>query len=181
MLGRVRLIRRHCSRWYRLPSLRRESFFPIGGMYTIVENLLTAAYKSGVQFHYNKPVKLIRVSGKRPIVSSSKMDLKLNVILLLPTRISLMFIANYCTWQGKIKKAWQVEYSCSAICFHWGLDKVYPQLGHHSVFLSDEFREGLEKIFKDKSISDHPSFYVHARSGPILPLLRITMILFHLL
>jgi phytoene desaturase len=55
-----------------------------------------------------------------------------------------------------------MKYSCSAICFHWGLDKVYTQLGHHSVFLSDGFREGLDKIFKDKSISDHPSFYIHA-------------------
>ena len=56
----------------------------------------------------------------------------------------------------------KMKYSCSAICYHWGLDKVYPQLGHHSVFLSDGFREGLDKIFKDKSISDQPSFYIHA-------------------
>jgi phytoene desaturase len=55
-----------------------------------------------------------------------------------------------------------MKYSCSAICFHWGLDKIYPQLGHHSVFLSDEFRDGLDRIFKDKSVGDHPGFYVHA-------------------
>jgi phytoene desaturase len=57
-----------------------------------------------------------------------------------------------------------MKYSCSAICYHWGLDKVYSQLGHHSVFLSDGFRQGLDRIFKDKLISDHPSFYVHAPS-----------------
>jgi phytoene desaturase len=55
-----------------------------------------------------------------------------------------------------------MKYSCSAICYHWGLDKVYHQLDHHSVFLSDGFREGLDLIFKDKSISDRPSFYIHA-------------------
>jgi phytoene desaturase len=55
-----------------------------------------------------------------------------------------------------------MKYSCSAICYHWGLDKKYPQLGHHSVFLSDGFRDGLDKIFKDKSISARPSFYIHA-------------------
>jgi phytoene desaturase len=60
---------------------------------------------------------------------------------------------------GRLDK---MKYSCSAICYHWGLDKVYPQLGHHSVFLSDGFREGLDRIFIDKSISDHPSFYIHA-------------------
>jgi phytoene desaturase len=56
----------------------------------------------------------------------------------------------------------RMKYSCSAICFHWGLDKIYPQLAHHNVFLAEGFREGLEKIFKDKSVSDNPSFYIHA-------------------
>jgi phytoene desaturase len=55
-----------------------------------------------------------------------------------------------------------MRYSCSAICFHWGLDKVYPQLAHHNVFLSDSFREGLDRIFKDKSVNDNPCFYLHA-------------------
>ena len=64
--------------------------------------------------------------------------------------------------RGKSRRLDSMKYSCSAICYHWGLDKVYPQLGHHSVFLSDGFREGLDRIFKDKSVSDHPSFYVHA-------------------
>jgi phytoene desaturase len=61
-----------------------------------------------------------------------------------------------------------MEYSCSAVCLHWGLDKIYPQLDHHNVFLSDGFKEGLEKIFRDKTIGDTPSFYVHApvRSDP---------------
>jgi phytoene desaturase len=56
----------------------------------------------------------------------------------------------------------RLRYSCSALSFHWGLDKVYPQLDQHSVFLSDNFRIGLRKIFKDKSVGDEPCFYVHA-------------------
>jgi phytoene desaturase len=46
--------------------------------------------------------------------------------------------------------------------FHWGLDKMYPQLEHHSIFLSEQYRTNLDKIFNEKSISDKPSFYVHA-------------------
>jgi phytoene desaturase len=54
------------------------------------------------------------------------------------------------------------KYSCSAIVFHWGVDKIYPQLDHHSVFLNDPYKQGLDKVFKEKSLSDHPSFYIHA-------------------
>jgi phytoene dehydrogenase-like protein len=55
-----------------------------------------------------------------------------------------------------------LNYSCSAICFHWGLDKQYPQLGQHSVFLSDGFEQGLKTIFREKSVCSSPSFYIHA-------------------
>jgi phytoene desaturase len=61
-----------------------------------------------------------------------------------------------------------LKYSCSALVIHWALDKQYPQIGHHSTFLSDDFRAGLDKIFRDKSMGDDPCFYIHApvRSDP---------------
>ena len=143
-------------------ELTEGSFFPMGGMYTIVENLLSEARASGVVFNYNKPVKNIRTKGKRAesIVLEDGSEVVADIVIanadlpyvyrkLLPDRM-------------KSRRLDKLKYSCSAICFHWGLDKVYPQLGHHSVFLSDGFREGLDRIFKDKSISDHPSFYIHA-------------------
>ena len=143
-------------------ELTEGSFFPMGGMYTIVENLLSEARASGVVFNYNKPVKNIRIKGKRAesIVLEDGSEVVADIVIanadlpyvyrkLLPDRM-------------KSRRLDKLKYSCSAICFHWGLDKVYPQLGHHSVFLSDGFREGLDRIFKDKSISDHPSFYIHA-------------------
>jgi phytoene desaturase len=64
--------------------------------------------------------------------------------------------------KGKSRKIDKMNYSASAICIHMGIDKQYPQLGHHSVFLSDDFRAGLDKIFKEKSVSRTPSFYLHA-------------------
>ena len=143
-------------------ELTEGSSFPIGGMYTIVENLLSAAHKSGVQFHYNKPVKLIHVSRKKAdsIILEDGSEVKSDVIV---ANADLPYVyRKLLPDRGKSRRLDRLKYSCSAICFHWGLDKVYPQLGHHSVFLSDEFREGLDKIFKDKSIGNHPSFYVHA-------------------
>ena len=143
-------------------ELTEGSFFPKGGMFSIVEKLLSEAQSSGVQFHYNMPVKRISLNGKKAesIILDNGSEIKADIIIanadlpyvyrkLLPDRVK----------SGRLDR---MKYSCSAICFHWGLDKVYPQLGHHSVFLSDGFRDGLDSIFKDKSVSDHPSFYVHA-------------------
>ena len=143
-------------------ELTEGSFFPKGGMYTIVEKLLAEAQSSGVSFSYNKPVKKINVSGKEAesIILEDGSVIKADIVV---ANADLPYVyRKLLPDKSKSRRLDSMKYSCSAICFHWGLDKVYPQLGHHSVFLSDGFREGLDRIFKDKSISDHPSFYIHA-------------------
>jgi phytoene desaturase len=143
-------------------ELTEGSFFPKGGMYTIVKKLLSEAVSSGVIFHYNEPAIKIRVTGNKAesIIFENGSEVKADIIV---ANADLPYVyRKLLPDRGKSRRLDRMKYSCSAICFHWGLDKVYSQLGHHSVFLSDEFREGLDRIFKDKLISDHPSFYIHA-------------------
>jgi phytoene desaturase len=143
-------------------ELTEGSFFPKGGMFTVVQKLMAAAEESGVQFHFCKPVERIRVNGKRAetVILEDGTEVSADVIV---ANADLPYVyRTLLPDRRKSEKLDRMKYSCSAICFHWGLDKVYPQLGHHSVFLSDGFREGLDKIFLEKSVSDHPSFYIHA-------------------
>ena len=46
--------------------------------------------------------------------------------------------------------------------FYWGVDKVYPQLGTHNVFLAGDYQASFDAIFNDHTLPDEPSFYVHA-------------------
>jgi phytoene desaturase len=143
-------------------ELKEGSFFPTGGMFSIVEKLLSAAQSSDVKFCYNKPVKEIRVKNNKA-VSVLFDDLSENKADIIVVNADLPYVyRQLLPDKGKSKRLDRMKYSCSAICYHIGLDKVYPQLGHHSVFLSDGFRDGLNTIFRDKSVSDSPSFYVHA-------------------
>lgn len=143
-------------------ELREGSFFLQGGMFSIVKKLLSAAVAHGVTVHYNAAVRRINVSGSkaegvlledgttiRGDIVVANADLPYVYRELLPDR-------------RKVRQLDRLKYSCSAIGFHWGLDKIYPQLAHHNVFLSDHFEDGLDRIFRDKSVSDTPSFYVHA-------------------
>jgi phytoene desaturase len=54
------------------------------------------------------------------------------------------------------------RYSCSTISFFWGVDRPYPDLGPHTLFLSDDYRENFKSIIKDLSLPDNPSLYIHA-------------------
>lgn len=143
-------------------EITEGSFFPKGGMFSIVEKLLTKAEALGVSFHYNKPAKQIKIAGKKAdsIIFEDGSEIKAGIIV---ANADLPYIyRNLLPDKRKSRRLDRLKYSCSAICFHWGLDKVYPQLGHHSVVLSDGFKDGLDKIFKDKSVSECPSFYIHA-------------------
>jgi phytoene desaturase len=144
-------------------EMTEGSFFPSGGgMFSVIEKMLEAASKEGVQFYYNKPVRQIIVSGKKTsgIILHDGIEIKADIVV---ANADLPYIYRELL-PDKRRSAHldKLKYSCSAISFHWGLDKVYPQLEHHNVFLSDGFRTGLARIFKDKSVSDEPSFYIHA-------------------
>jgi len=143
-------------------ELTEGSFFPKGGMYSIVERLVSGAQSEGVKFNYNKAVRKISVNGNKAeeIILEDGTEIKADIIV---ANADLPYVyRNLLPDKRKSERLDNLKYSCSAICYHWALDKKYPQLGHHSVFLSDGFREGLDAIFKDKSISKTPSFYLHA-------------------
>jgi len=146
-------------------EITEGSFFPIGGMYKIVETLVSTATELGVEFFYNQPVTRIAVNK----------DKAEHVVLGDGTCITAdIFVANadlpyvyhdLLPDKRSVARLDKMKFSCSAIVFHWGLDRSYPQLSHHNVFLSEPFSEGLDQIFKEKSMSARPSFYVHSPVG----------------
>jgi phytoene desaturase len=143
-------------------ELRDGSYFPVGGMFAVVEKLLSAAEESGVKFHYNMSVTKIILNGKRAegIVLNGGNEIRADIIV---ANADLPYVYRELLPDKRISARFdRLKYSCSAICFHWGVDKAYPQLGHHNVFLSDGYRISLDRIFKDKLVDDKPSFYVHA-------------------
>ena len=145
-------------------ELIEGSFFPKGGMYSIVTKLLDAAKSYGVEFVYNKPVKKINTDGHiaKGVIFQDNSEFTADVVV---ANADLPYVyRKLLPDKRKSAKLDRMKYSCSAICYHWGLDKKYPHIGQHSVFLSDGFRDGLDRIFKDKSLGDRPSFYLHAPS-----------------
>jgi len=60
------------------------------------------------------------------------------------------------------KKLDEKLYTCSTIMFYWGVDKQYPQIAHHNVFLAGDYKASFDQIFKEHNLPDQPSFYIHA-------------------
>jgi phytoene desaturase len=143
-------------------ELMEGSYFPRGGIYSVVEKLRDAALNSGVKFHYDAEVSQIQVNGRK--AESIKLENGETIPAdIVVANADLPYVYRNLLPAGrKSKRLEKMKYSCSAMVFHWGLDKKFEKLAHHNVFLNDGFRTGLKVIFKDKSADPHPSFYVHA-------------------
>ncbi len=150
-----------------LPSaeLTEGALFPIGGMYGITGFLINKAREMGVNIHYGRAAKKILLSGKaaKGILLSDGSEHLADVIIANP---DLPYVYRELLPDRRLSgKIDAKKFACSALVFHWGLKKVYSQLDHHSVFLADDYDRNLELIFKYKSVSDNPSFYVHSPAG----------------
>src|ERR1035437_1815274 len=138
------------------------ALFPKGGMHRVVEKLMATAEELDVQFYFKKTVAKIVVKGNKTegILLESGEIINADIVI---ANADLPYIYNELLPENKMaKRLNKKEYSCSAIVFHWGMDKVYPQLEHHTIFLNDPYKQGMDKIFNEKSLSGNPSFYVHA-------------------
>lgn len=145
-------------------ELIEGSYFPKGGIYSVVDKLRSEATNSGVKFYFDKEVSVIRVNRTKAesIILGDGETIPADLIV---ANADLPYVyRELLPDKKKSERLEKKKYSCSAMVFHWGLDKQYPQLAHHNVFLNDGFRSGLKVIFRDKSADASPSFYVHAPS-----------------
>jgi phytoene desaturase len=143
-------------------ELKEGSFFPKGGIYGVVESLKSEAIKSGVKFYFDKEVSGIEVNRvKAKAITLTDGEIVEADLVIANADLPYIY-RKLLPDKRKSRRIDRMKYSCSAMVFHWGLDKKYQQLAHHNVFLNDGFRTGLRVIFKEKSADAKPSFYVHA-------------------
>jgi phytoene desaturase len=137
-------------------------WFPMGGMYRIVEALTNIAEKNGVQFMYDAPVAQINVNGRQAtgVTLGDGRQIQADAVV---ANADLPYVyRSLLPDDGTVDRLERKKYTCSAVTFCWGVDKQYPQLGPHNLFIASDFCSSLQHIFRDLALPDEPSFYVHA-------------------
>ncbi len=56
------------------------------------------------------------------------------------------------------------EPSSSGIVFYWGVRRLFPELGLHNVFFSDDYRGEFRRIFHDLTAPEDPTIYINITS-----------------
>ena len=143
-------------------ELAHGVWYPKGGMSSIVEALMQIAARPGWNLSIDTAVERIEVNGTRAtgVILDDGRQLEADVVVAnadLPYVYQNLLPHDHYGEQMAHKR-----FSCSTISFFWGVDKPYPQLGPHTLFLADDYRDNFKSIIQDLDLPDE-SQPVHPR------------------
>ncbi len=143
-------------------ELAEGVWYPMGGMYAGIQAFVKVAEKLGVKFIYDAPAKRLHVDNNK-VVAVELEDGRVFTTDIFIGNADLPYIYDQLLPdRAEAKKLDEKLYTCSTIMFYWGVDKEYPQIAHHNVFLGGDYKASFDQIFNDHTLPEVPSFYVHA-------------------
>jgi phytoene desaturase len=139
--------------------------FPLGGIYSIIEDMVKLAGEMGVTLRTGTPVAEILVEGGRATgvrlaggelvkadIVVSNADLVYTYKQLVPAQHRRVYT------DAKLDR---MDYACSGYLLYLGVDKTYPQMRHQALYFSEDYRANLDAIFRTKTLPADPSFHLN--------------------
>jgi phytoene desaturase len=139
--------------------------FPMGGIYSIIEDMAALAGEMGVTMRTDTPVqeiligdggaKGVRLAGGETVLADivvSNADLVYTYKQLVPAQHRRVYT------DAKLDR---MDYACSGYLLYLGVDQVYPQMRHQALYFSEDYRANLNAIFRTKTLPADPSFHLN--------------------
>lgn len=145
-------------------DIKGGTWFPDGGMYSIVEGMHKLAEELGVTFLFNHEViKLPVTNNKVSTVLTSKGPIACDVVI---GSADYHFIENSLleeTSRSYSEKYWDTRVLApGSLLYYIGLNKKLKNIKHHMLFFDVPFQPHAEAIYATKKWPDEPLFYVSA-------------------
>ncbi len=132
-----------------------------GGMYQIPKALDKLAKELGVKIYTESEVdRIVIENGKAIGVKVADEIIKADFVVTNADAITT-YKDLLTTRNRRIKN---LEPSCSGFVLLLGTNKKFPNLSHHNIFFSDDYKAEFDAIFKTKTPAKQPTIYVCATS-----------------
>ncbi|MEX2526155.1 MAG: phytoene desaturase family protein [Gemmatimonadota bacterium] len=149
-----------------IPFLERQGgvWFSRGGMYSLVEALGTVFQELGGRILTEHEVTGIQVEGGKAVgVQANDTFFPADLVVsngdVGRTYRDLIEPQHRKRWTDK--RVAKVDYSMSCFLLYMGVKKRYPKLEHHTLILTERYKELLDDIFRKKIVPDDFSIYLH--------------------
>ncbi|MCU0381639.1 MAG: phytoene desaturase family protein [Chitinophagaceae bacterium] len=145
-----------------IPHLEQNqgTFYPEGGMYSIVDALYRLALDLGVRFHFNRRVEriLVRQGRAAGVVADGEQHASDFVVSNVDAYFTYLRLLQD---PARAEKVLRRERSSSALIFYWGMAKEFPGLHLHNIFFTRNYPEEFRHLFDLKKMYADPTVYVN--------------------
>ncbi len=148
-------------------DIQLGTWYPVGGMYKIVEGMYQLAAELGVEFQFDAEVEKLEVSsGKVSSVHTKKGIYTADVVIsgadYHHTETSLLEPA-YRSYSDSYWSKRVMAPSC--LLYYVGLNKKLSNVLHHSLFFDTDFGKHGKEIYSEPQWPADPLFYVSATTA----------------
>ncbi len=138
-------------------------YFPVGGMYKVVQSLEKVGAEYGVKFRYNSEVTKIERDGARAtslVINGSERETFDSYLVNADLPYAYETLLGETPRKNALPQNGALKSSSSAYLMYLGLDRQYKHLPHHNVVFSADYKLNLDDIFERQVLPDDPAFYV---------------------
>jgi phytoene desaturase len=143
-------------------------WYPKGGIYTIAQGMLKLASELGVVIKTDRQIDQILLKNERihgisdgagDVITTNKIISNVDIGHLYSRLIPPAAVPT-----NTRRHLVDTELSCSGFIILAGVNKTHPELAHHNIFFSSNYRSEFETIFVDRRPPDEPTIYVSISS-----------------
>jgi phytoene desaturase len=138
-------------------------FHPIGGCGAVSTAMARIATEMGVEIHYEEPVEALEFSGRRITAArtaKATYPADATVVNADFARSMTRLVPDGLRRRWNDRKIASRRFSCSTFMLYLGIEGRYDDVPHHTIYLTDNYRENLADIERRHVLSRDPSMYV---------------------
>lgn len=147
-------------------DIKLGTWYPMGGMYKVVEGMVTLAQEKGVKFKFQQAVTAFGFSGNHiEEVITQQGSFKADVVVgsadyhYVETELLPPSFRSYSDtyWNSR-------DLAPSSLLYYVGVNKKLKNLNHHNLFFDQDFTPHARDIYENHRWPDNPLFYVSVTS-----------------
>ncbi len=154
-------------------ELNEGVWYPVGGIYRIMEALLRLAQELGVQIECGRAVRQLEIVDgviRGVVCADGTVERTRSVVANVDVNVvhDAWLSGHDARARDRARQLQSYEPSCSGFIMLLGVRGYHPQLLHHNIFFSSDYQREFREIFREGVPPTEPTIYVAitSRSTP---------------